>query len=152
MELRNWVEWKSDSYGIKETTSIETGRRSADVEWACPTPVWIKIQEGYLGSEKSQIHIRPPSPGFWCQEEKSPQLLAAKTNGICNRVQPRGGAQIGICNGVQNSGCSGNIREKCIYDVLIPTSLSWGKGHMEQGHWELFCTATPLWLTSGMVI
>ena len=43
----------------------------------------------------------------------------------------KGGAQIGIYNGVQNSGCSGNIREK--YDVLTPTSLSWGMGHMEQG-------------------
>ena len=51
----------------------------------------------------------------------------------CNRVQPRGG-QTGICNGVQNSGCSGNIRKKYINDVLTPTSLSWGMGHMEQDH------------------
>ena len=29
----------------------------------------------------------------------------------CNRVQLRGGPQIGIGNGVQNSGCPGNIRE-----------------------------------------
>ena len=27
------------------------------------------------------------------------------------RVQPRGGPQIGICNGVQNSRCPGNIRK-----------------------------------------
>ena len=67
-------------------------------------------------------------------------------------VQPRGGPQIGICNGVQNSGCSGNIREKYVSDVLTPTSLSWGMGHMEQGHSELFCIATAVQLTSGMVI
>ena len=28
-----------------------------------------------------------------------------------NRVQPRGRPQIGICNGVQNSRCPGNIRK-----------------------------------------
>ena len=28
----------------------------------------------------------------------------------CNRMQPAGGAQIGICNGVQNLGCPGNIK------------------------------------------
>ena len=36
--VRNQVEWKSDNYGIKETTSIQTGRRGADAEWAGPTP------------------------------------------------------------------------------------------------------------------
>ena len=30
----NRVEWKFDNYGIKETESIETGRRGADAEWA----------------------------------------------------------------------------------------------------------------------
>ena len=29
---------------------------------------WIKIQERYLGSEESQPHTRPPSPGFPCRE------------------------------------------------------------------------------------
>ena len=36
--IRNQAEWKSDNYGIKETTSIETGRRGADVEWARFSP------------------------------------------------------------------------------------------------------------------
>ena len=31
----------------------------------------MKIQEGYLGSEESQPHTRPPCPGFQLQEEKS---------------------------------------------------------------------------------
>ena len=31
-------------------------------------------------------------------------------------------------------------------------SLSWGKGHMEQGQSELFCTVTVLQITSRMVI
>ena len=36
--------------------------------------------------------------------------------------------------------------------ALTPTSLSWGKGHMEQGHSELFLVARALQLTPGMVI
>ena len=45
------------------------------------THVWcIKIQKGYLGSEESQPHTGPYSPGFQSQEDKSPQLLAAKTS------------------------------------------------------------------------
>ena len=32
--VRNQVEWKSDNYGIKETTSIQTSRRGGDTEWA----------------------------------------------------------------------------------------------------------------------
>ena len=70
---------KSDNYGIKETTSIQTGRRGADKEWAGPTSVWIKIWEGYLRSEESQPHTRPaPAQGssarkvnphnFWLQK------------------------------------------------------------------------------------
>ena len=51
-----------------------------DEEWAGPTPTWIKIWEGHHGSGKSQTHTRRPSPGFQCQEDKSPQLLAAKTS------------------------------------------------------------------------
>ena len=42
------------------------------MEQAGPTPAWIKIWEGYLGSEESQPHTRPPSPGFQCQEDKPP--------------------------------------------------------------------------------
>ena len=38
-----------------------------------PHPIWwIKIWKGYLGSEKSPPHTRAPSPGFQCQEDKSP--------------------------------------------------------------------------------
>ena len=49
--IRNQAEWKPDNYGIKETTSIQTGRRGADVEWADPTPSWVKIWEVYRGSQ-----------------------------------------------------------------------------------------------------
>ena len=35
--LKNQVELKSDNYGIKETTSIQTGRRGTDMEQAGPT-------------------------------------------------------------------------------------------------------------------
>ena len=40
-----------------------------------------KNWEGYHRSEGSQPHTGPPSPGFQCQEDKSPQLLAVKTSG-----------------------------------------------------------------------
>ena len=39
-----------------------------------------------------------------------------------------------------------------IWDVLTPTSLNCGMGHMEPGHRELFCIATVLQITSRMVI
>ena len=48
--------------------------------WSLTHTYWIKIQEGYLRSKQSQTHTRPPSPGFQCQEGKSPQLLAAKSS------------------------------------------------------------------------
>ena len=59
---RNQVEQKSANYKIKETTSIQTGRRGEDAEWAGPTyPSGGKIWEGYLRSEGSQPHTRPPA-------------------------------------------------------------------------------------------
>ena len=36
-----------------------------------------KNSKGYLENEEFQPHTRPPSPRFQCQEDKSPQLLAA---------------------------------------------------------------------------
>ena len=33
------VEWNSENYGITETTSVETGRKSADLEQAGPSPM-----------------------------------------------------------------------------------------------------------------
>ena len=42
--------------------------------------IFFKIQERYLGSEECQPHIRPPSPGFQCQEDKSPWILSANTS------------------------------------------------------------------------
>ena len=46
-------------------------QRHGDVKQVVPHPhVLGKIQEGDLRSEGSQPHIRPPSPGFQCQEDK----------------------------------------------------------------------------------
>ena len=56
------------------------------MKWAGPTPMWIKIQEGYLWSEESQTHhTRPSSPGcqyrkisphdFWLQKPVAIELL-----------------------------------------------------------------------------
>ena len=35
--IRNQEVWKSDNYGVKGTTSIQTGKRGADMGWAGPT-------------------------------------------------------------------------------------------------------------------
>ena len=79
-QLWNQVEWKSANYGIKETTSRQTSGRGADAEWAGPTPTRMKIWEGCVGSEGSQNHTRPSSPGFQGQVEKSPQFMYVKTS------------------------------------------------------------------------
>ena len=64
--IGNRVEWKSDNYGIEETTSIQTGRRGTGMEQdgLSPKVWWIKIRQGCLRSEEPQAQTRPPSPGF----------------------------------------------------------------------------------------
>ena len=50
------------------------------MERASPTPCMVdRNQVGYLRSKGSQPHTTRPSPGFWCQQCKSPSLLAVKT-------------------------------------------------------------------------
>ena len=72
INVRNRVKWKSHNHRIKETIPIQTGRRGTDSQWAGPTPMWIKIWEGYLGSEAYTIL---PSLGFqrrlchWTQQD-----------------------------------------------------------------------------------
>ena len=44
-----------------------------------------------------------------------------------NRVQPSGGPQIGVCNGVQNPRCPGNIR-KIYIGYLHPHKPELGEG------------------------
>ena len=82
---------KSNNKGFKEATFIQMGRRVGDaetsgevqnmdglerhghMEWEFPNPCIVdKNWEGYLRSEGSQHHTRPPSPGFQHQEDKSP--------------------------------------------------------------------------------
>ena len=41
-----------------------------------------KNSEGHVRSEEFQPRTRPPSPRFQGQEDKSPELLAAKPTGI----------------------------------------------------------------------
>ena len=65
---------------LKKAHPSRLERQRQGTVWS-HTHVWrIKIQEGYLRSEKSQPHTRPHSPRFQWLEDKSPQLLAAKTN------------------------------------------------------------------------
>ena len=69
----NWAVWKFNNQGIKEGTFIQTSRTGWDTEQAVPYPYVVdKNQEGYLRSKESKPHTRPPSPGFQCQEDKSP--------------------------------------------------------------------------------
>ena len=68
------------TYSFRHVGGAETQR--CEMEQVVPHPrVVDKNQEGYLRSERSQPHIRPRSPGFQCQEDKSPQLLALKISG-----------------------------------------------------------------------
>ena len=69
--------------GSLTTTKLKKPHPSTLVRGARtgPTPMWIKIWERYLRIEESQTHTRSPSPGCQCQEDNSPQLLAAKTSG-----------------------------------------------------------------------
>ena len=67
--MRNQVEWKSENYRIKETTSIQTGRRDRDTEQAGPTSTCggLKFRRNILGA-KSLTPIpdsqpRVPMPG-----------------------------------------------------------------------------------------
>ena len=39
--VRNWIEWKSDNYRIKEATSIQTGRRDGQAAWVGPTSMCV---------------------------------------------------------------------------------------------------------------
>ena len=71
MEIWQLLNWRNHIHSA--------GRR--DAECTGPTPTWLKIWEGYLRNEESQTHTRPPSPGFQYQEDKYPQLLAAKSSG-----------------------------------------------------------------------
>ena len=62
--IRNRVEWKSDNYKIKETTSIETGRRGADMDWGGPTST---CREQKFGRDISGA--RGPNPKSDCQSK-----------------------------------------------------------------------------------
>ena len=89
----NWAVWKSDNQGIKEVTFIHMGRRGRDMEmWKRLVPhtcVVDKNWEGYLGSEGSQPHTSPLSPGSKCQEDRSPSALSsgckASRKWVCGR-------------------------------------------------------------------
>ena len=73
----NLAGWKSNnkelqSYFSRHVVGAEAWRRGGG-EWAVPHPCLVdKNPEGYLRSGESQPHIRPQSPGFQCQEDKSP--------------------------------------------------------------------------------
>ena len=70
--IRNESEWKSNNYGIKETTLIQTGMRGrvGRMGWSHIYVWWIKIQEGYLRSEENPGPHQDPNPGFQDQEDK----------------------------------------------------------------------------------
>ena len=60
------------------------GGEVVEVEGAVPhSSVVDKNQEGYLGSELSQIQVTLHSPGFQYRKDKSAKLLAVKPSGGC---------------------------------------------------------------------
>ena len=66
----------------------------------------------------------------------SPSLLLPSPPQICqsvwSRVQQRGGPQEGICGGVQNSRCPGNIGKIYIYKMSSPPQ-AWARGDGTHG-------------------
>ena len=62
----------------------------------------------------------------------------------------RQGPKKGFVNGVQDSGCPGNIGKMYIGCPHPHRPEPGGMGHMEQDHSELFCIATAMQLTSGI--
>ena len=89
--VRNRVEWKSDNYRVKETTSIETGRRGADTEWADLSPMcggW-KFGRVISGESRPRPTPGPPAQGssarkisplnFWLQKPVDIELVKETT-------------------------------------------------------------------------
>ena len=88
--VRNRVEWKSDDYGIKETTSIQTGRRGTDTERVDPTPTMVDKSSGGIswGHRAPHPHWAPSldsrarkiSPhNFWLQRPVRIELVGEAT-------------------------------------------------------------------------
>ena len=73
-------ELSEDNYGIKETTPLQTCRRGRDLDWLVPHPHVVDKNSGGISSVESQPHTRPPSSASQYQEDKTPQLLAAKNS------------------------------------------------------------------------
>ena len=92
--VRGHSEWKSDNYGISETTSTQNGRKDVDIEWAGPTPTWIKFGRVILGTRSLRPTAGPPaqdssarkiSPhNFWLQKlvriDSVEKLLESQTD------------------------------------------------------------------------
>ena len=86
--MRYQVEWKSDDYGINETTSIQTGRRGADTEQASPTPKCgekKKFKKDISGAKSTSPTPGTPAQGssarkislhnFWLQKSMGIELV-----------------------------------------------------------------------------
>ena len=76
-------------------------------------------------------------------------LPAPKQHAVLKQSAAKRKPQEGICNGVQDSGCPGNIRKMYVGCPHPHRPEPGGMGHMEQGHSELFWVATALQLTPG---
>ena len=62
--FKNQVEWKSDNYGNKQTTPIQTGRRDRDVKWSGPHPHVVDKNLGGVSQEQGvQAPHQAPQPG-----------------------------------------------------------------------------------------
>ena len=130
-QSRRWCRqtWLASSYNHIEITTIEQPSLRNVRNWA-EMEVWQlwnernhthpDWQEGHrCGMGWSQTHVDQTLGGTFGNEESQTQTVTGCSRG-------GGGAQIGICNGVQNSGCSGNIREK-MYMMSSPPPV-WAGG------------------------
>ena len=80
----NQVEWKSDNYRMKETTSIQTGKRGRDMEWAGPisTCGGLKFRRDILGARSLSPTTGPTNSGLQCQEITPYNFWLQKPMGI----------------------------------------------------------------------
>ena len=69
-ELQNWIEWKSDNYGIEETTSIQTGRRGKDAERG-----WAHTHVDKNPGGMSQEQVPQPTPGPPAQDSSARKMI-----------------------------------------------------------------------------
>ena len=133
-EIQTPVWWLPEEKGVGEVEEGKEGihgdGKRLDLGWWTHNTIyrWC-ITELYTWNLYSFINQCHPNKINLKREKKRmchSTRMVCISKWFCNRVQPRGGPQIGICNGVQNSRCPGNIRN--IYIGCPHPPQAWAGG------------------------